>query len=285
MSLNVLVVDDSPVMRRMVRRSLGMSGLSVGEVHEAGNGLEALTVLGKNAVDVVIADINMPEMDGVEMVERMAADRALSHLPVVMVSSDRSEGKIERLKALGVRAYLTKPFRPETFKEVVEELVPEDPPIKTEPTKGLLADLASNALEECAFVMAKPTDDAFGWSEDVVYATIGFDGPRDGDLVIAAHHDMGAELAASMLGVDPDDPDVEESVASALAEVANILCGVVVAQIFGSDAPCRLGLPEVGHGGSTPAAGVSVTLVDDERRPIFVSLALRRPARRERGFA
>ncbi len=118
MSVRILAVDDSAIVRAMVRKAIGMSGLDVGAFHEAGNGREALELLATTPVDVVFADINMPEMSGLELVERMAADAALAAVPVVVVSSERNEARIEELRARGVR-YLKKPFRPEDFREVV----------------------------------------------------------------------------------------------------------------------------------------------------------------------
>lgn len=122
---HILIVDDSPVMRKIVARSVECSGLAVGDVHQAGNGLEALDVLAQHAVDVVFADINMPQMSGMELVERLAADGRLPAQPVVILSTERSEERIHRLRTLGVRAYLKKPFRPEDFKKVVTTLFPE----------------------------------------------------------------------------------------------------------------------------------------------------------------
>ena len=124
MALNVLIVDDSPIIRKMVRRAIEMCGLPIGELHQAGDGVEALKILADHWIDIVFADINMPNMDGVEMVERMAKDQLLDKIPVVIVSTERSETRIARLKELGVRAYLTKPFRPETFRDVVREVLP-----------------------------------------------------------------------------------------------------------------------------------------------------------------
>lgn len=283
MSLNVLVVDDSPVMRKMVRRSLGMCGLPIGDIHEAGNGLEALSVLGRQWVDVVIADINMPEMGGVEMVERMAKDGLLSRLPVVMVSSDRSEERVLRLKELGVRAYLGKPFKPEMFRAVVEELLPVGPSLKSEPTPALLGEIVASALEECAFVLARPSPDSIPWPEEVVRATMAFEGPAPGRLGLTTSREGGADLAANMLGVDLDDPDVQSSVDSALGELCNIVCGVLTERLFGREAPCRLGLPEVHHGSiseSRRGSAIATTLEDDEGRAYFVTLDLQRAAPR-----
>jgi two-component system chemotaxis response regulator CheY len=273
MSLNVLVVDDSPVMRRMVRRSLGMSGLPVGEIFEAGNGIEALATLGDRWVDVVIADINMPEMSGVEMVERMAADGLIGRVPIVMVSSDRSEERMERLKELGVHAYLTKPFRPEAFRAVVEDLLPICANLKAEPNATLLAEVTAGALEECVFVLARKTESPVEWPASVVHAGMSFDGPVPGRLGLATTFAVGRELAAAMLGVEADDGDAVASVDAALAELTNILCGVLVERLFGREVTCKLGLPEVTHGPlDAHAGGIHATLGDDEGRLFRVTM-------------
>jgi len=279
MSLNVLVVDDSPVMRRMVRRSLGMCGLPVGEVYEAGNGAEGLAVLSERWVDVVIADVNMPEVDGVEMVERMAKDGMLARLPVVMVSSDRAENRIERLKALGVRAYLTKPFRPEAFREIVEELLPLSTSLKAEPNGALLAELGATCLEECVFVLARPAEGRVTWPAEVSRAAIALDGPVPGRLTIAAGQALGLEIAAGMLGLDPADPEAHRSVDAALGELVNILAGVLAERLYGPDASYRIGLPELSRG---PPGGAAAALVDDEGRGFRLSLEMQRTVQRGR---
>jgi two-component system chemotaxis response regulator CheY len=123
MSYTILVVDDSAIVRTMVKKAVSMAGLDVGQVHEAANGKEALAVLGRTWIDVVFADINMPEMTGTELVRHMKADPALASTPVVIISSEQSQTRIDELKAWGARAYLKKPFRPEQFREVVENLL------------------------------------------------------------------------------------------------------------------------------------------------------------------
>ena len=128
MNLNVLIVDDSSVMRKMVRRALDMAAVPIREVHEAGNGSDALSVLANQWIDVVFADIHMPVMNGVEMVEAMADKGMLVHTPVVIVSSDRSEERVERLGQLGVLAYLYKPFKPEQIRDVLREVLAREVP-------------------------------------------------------------------------------------------------------------------------------------------------------------
>jgi two-component system, chemotaxis family, chemotaxis protein CheY len=123
MSFSILVVDDSPLIRKMMKRSLSLSKLDVGLVFEATNGKEALTVLQKEWVDVVLADIHMPVMSGTELIETMMKDEMLSRVPVVVVSAERSEPAIEHLKQLGICAHLTKPFTPEEVMATVTEIL------------------------------------------------------------------------------------------------------------------------------------------------------------------
>lgn len=123
MGYNILIVDDSKIIRAMVKKNIEMAGLPVASIHEAGNGEEALAVMADAWIDVVFADIHMPRMNGIEMVERMSADNILVSIPVVMVSSDRSQAHIDRLNNLGIRAYIKKPFRPESFRDVVADVL------------------------------------------------------------------------------------------------------------------------------------------------------------------
>ncbi len=123
MGYNVLIVDDSLIIRSMVIRTLRMSGLDLGEIYFAANGQQGLEVLQAHAVDIVFADINMPVMNGVQMVNTMAEQGMLEQVPVVIISSERNKQRMEYLKNLGVTAYLNKPFMPEDFKATVEQLL------------------------------------------------------------------------------------------------------------------------------------------------------------------
>jgi two-component system chemotaxis response regulator CheY len=125
MSYRILVVDDSPVSRKMVCRAVSMSGLDIGEILEASNGKEALEVVGRTWVDIVLADINMPVMSGAEMVAEMAKTDFMATTPVVIISSEKGEARVAELRSLGVSAYLPKPFRPEQIKQVVGGLLRE----------------------------------------------------------------------------------------------------------------------------------------------------------------
>lgn len=115
MAYNVLIVDDSPGMRKVIRKMLGQSGFETGLCVEAGDGLEALAVLAKESVDIVFTDINMPNMNGEELMERISVTPAYKHLLVLVVSTDRSEERMQRMTALGAKGYVTKPFVPRTL--------------------------------------------------------------------------------------------------------------------------------------------------------------------------
>ena len=126
MAFNVLIVDDSPAMRTFVRRVLDLSGLSVGRYLEAPNGEEALALLQAEWVDIILTDINMPAMDGEEFVRRLEQDELLRSIPVLVVSTDRTENRVRQMLTLGAKGYVKKPFLPETLREELERVLGAD---------------------------------------------------------------------------------------------------------------------------------------------------------------
>ncbi|MBN1806367.1 MAG: response regulator [Sedimentisphaerales bacterium] len=123
MSLNILIVDDSSLTRKAIRRIIDMLSLGVGEVLEAENGSEALKVLDEANINLVLADLNMPEMTGIEMIYRMKDKATTKDIPVVLVTTESSTTRIDGLLANGAKAYLHKPFTPEEFKKVITQAV------------------------------------------------------------------------------------------------------------------------------------------------------------------
>jgi two-component system, chemotaxis family, chemotaxis protein CheY len=123
MSFRALIVDDSPAMRGFVRRVLDASGLDLGAVFEAADGLEALDLLAREWVDIILTDINMPRMDGEALVTRLAHSPAYAAVPVIVISTDSTSARREHLHALGARGYLAKPFTPEMLREEVENVM------------------------------------------------------------------------------------------------------------------------------------------------------------------
>ena len=125
MAYHILIVDDSPAMCSFVRRVLNVSGFAVEECLQAGNGKEALDVLRRERVDAVLTDINMPVMDGEEFLRCLEEDDSLRSIPVLVVSTDRTDGRIQRMLALGAKGYVTKPFLPETLRAELESILGE----------------------------------------------------------------------------------------------------------------------------------------------------------------
>ncbi len=121
MALNVLVVDDSAVMRAMIVRTLKLSGVPLAEIHQAGNGEEGLRVVRDEWVDLILLDVNMPVMNGEEMLTALRAEEATRGLPVIVVSTESSDTRLARLTAQGARI-VHKPFPPETLRAMIAEV-------------------------------------------------------------------------------------------------------------------------------------------------------------------
>jgi len=122
MALNVLIVDDSLVVRKMIGKILNLAGVPLGEVFEAGNGREGLDVLEQNWVDLLIADLNMPVMNGEEMIEQIRSNPTWADLPVLIISTEGSESRIERLLEKNT-VFIHKPFTPEKVRDTVTEML------------------------------------------------------------------------------------------------------------------------------------------------------------------
>jgi two-component system chemotaxis response regulator CheY len=123
MAYRVLITDDSPAMRSFVRRVIELSGFELSHCFEAGDGEEAMSLLQREWVDAILTDINMPGVDGEELLRRLAADEMLRSVPAIVISTDATENRISRLLALGARGYVTKPFRPETLRAELERIL------------------------------------------------------------------------------------------------------------------------------------------------------------------
>lgn len=117
----VLIVDDSAVMRKIVERTLRQAGIGISTVLEAASGTQALDLLGQNRVDLILSDINMPEMDGLEFL-RLARERNLApDAPFVMITTESSEERVVQAIGNGAQGYIRKPF---TSEQVIERVLP-----------------------------------------------------------------------------------------------------------------------------------------------------------------
>ena len=120
--LNLLIVDDSAMMRAMIRRAAGVCGVPMGEIFEAGNGREAIAVLESQTVDALFTDINMPVMTGTELLRAIEQDGRWPTLLRVIISTDGSSSRRAEADKLHVRLYIEKPFRPEVMRDVLSVL-------------------------------------------------------------------------------------------------------------------------------------------------------------------
>ncbi len=123
--LRTLIVDDSSVMRKIVQRALRQAGFAVGEVLEAGNGFEALDILRHETVDLVLSDMNMPVMDGLEFMRQLGAVENARAVPVLMITTEGSESHVMEAISCGAAGYIRKPFTPDQMKEHVLPLLPK----------------------------------------------------------------------------------------------------------------------------------------------------------------
>ncbi len=123
MAKSLMIVDDSSTMRKIIMRTVRMSGLSFKRTEEASNGVEAIEKLNNTPVDIMLVDINMPEMGGTELVKKVREIPACEKTKIIIVSTESSQEIIESIMADGADGFITKPFTPEKFQEKLSPFV------------------------------------------------------------------------------------------------------------------------------------------------------------------
>lgn len=271
MAYNVLVVDDSETTRSIIAKALRHADVELGDVLFAGDGLEALEALKDNWIDIVFADLNMPNLSGVEMVERMAESDLLASVPVVIVSTEGRQERIDALLARGVAAYLRKPFAPEQVARIANDLLGVE---KLEVEGRRLEEAFFGAIEGFAMLVAEPLDEDPGAPERALESRMRITGARaEAEVVVVTSEQGGAAIAEAALGECEDD-----STQDALRELLNVLAGHLVDSMPGG--PYALQLPESrAIGGAEAWAGVGAmdqrVAFDLEGDPILVGLTIR----------
>jgi two-component system chemotaxis response regulator CheY len=117
MALDVLIVDDSAAIRKILQRVLVQANLEIGKVHEAGDGAEALEALKGNPVGLILSDLNMPNMDGLQFLTELRSRPEHRQTPVIMITTEGAQAKVMEAVSLGARGYVRKPFTAEQIKE------------------------------------------------------------------------------------------------------------------------------------------------------------------------
>lgn len=129
--IRALIIDDSSVMRKIVQRSLRDAGVVFNTLFEAGNGAEALAVLAAGQVDLILCDINMPVMNGLEFVRQLHSAKNAQSVPVVMITTEGGESDVMLALSAGAQGYIRKPFTTDQMKEVVLPLLSATPDTRT----------------------------------------------------------------------------------------------------------------------------------------------------------
>jgi len=131
MSYNILIVDDSRSMRKVLLKTLQLSGFEIGECLEASNGREAMDILDGKWVDLILSDVHMPVMDGIEFIRSMRDRDICSDVPVVFVTTEANEDRLRLLMDLGANGYIRKPFRPEEIRLLLSRVMGETDGFRT----------------------------------------------------------------------------------------------------------------------------------------------------------
>jgi two-component system chemotaxis response regulator CheY len=124
--LNVLIVDDSATMRALLYRVIGLADLPIGAIYQAPNGAEALKVLETQSIQAVFTDVNMPVMNGMELLREMAERPEWKDVLRIVISTDGSRLRREEARDLNVSLYVEKPFRPEVVRDVLSQIASAD---------------------------------------------------------------------------------------------------------------------------------------------------------------
>jgi two-component system, chemotaxis family, chemotaxis protein CheY len=123
MSFNVLIVDDSNAMRSVIKKIVTISGFQMDQCLEAGNGREAMEILSKNWIDIIISDINMPEVNGLELLDQLRKNETLKEIPVIMITTEGSLERMEEAFNRGAKGFIKKPFLPEDIRKILHQVI------------------------------------------------------------------------------------------------------------------------------------------------------------------
>ena len=302
--MRALVVDDQPNVRlllsHILRKKIGCT------VSLATNGIEALDLLGRQPFDLVVLDVMMPVMDGIEMLETMRRRPSLRHLPVIVLSAVRDEGKVRQLVRHGISGYLAKPLRPLDVAERIQDIIARITAAEAQSSRGLpappdeaslhdvlrtRADLRSQMISatEQVFgmmlgieVLAVPGDRSATVGDDVVSVALRLGQENCGlEFLIAAPRSMSERMTAQYL--QASDVIADEDVASTLGKIAIIISSRLQTTLRQRGDDVTLGHPTVSRVGPAEqetAGLMRVTYASSARDLRFVTTLRAVPAAR-----
>ena len=243
MDWNILVVDDSETVRSMVAKTLELAAVPMKQCFEAANGEEALGILSREKIDLALVDINMPVMDGNEMLHRMHSNPALKDVPVVLLTSEGRSKRVEELQSHGGYEYLRKPVTPEKIREVVTRLVGPRQPVES---LAQLGEIACGVIQKLALVIC----DLVQKSElppvegPIWQARMRFEGLRKGELSLSVPEPICDVFAGNVMGIEPETEGAHRLAQDALGEVVSVTCGHLLTALVGEGPSFKLYGPE-----------------------------------------
>lgn len=258
MAFNVLVADDSKTTRSIIIKALSHAGVQLGEIREAADGEAALQILSDSWIDIVFVDINMPVMTGTELIQRMAANSLIASIPVVIVSTEGRQDRIDALLASGAAAFIRKPFSPQQVIETARELLLA--PL-IEPAPDALQDAFYGAIEGFAMLVAIPLDETPAPPTEAVFAQMSFVGPASrGRVALAMPKDGCETIAVSATGSADANGGCD-----GVLELLNVVSGHLVESLPGGSFSLDLPTAETRDGESvwTEIEAMQVSLAFD----------------------
>ena len=122
MSYNAIVIDDSRPMRSIIIKTIKASGFNFENFFDASNGKQALSIIQNERLDIVITDYNMPDMNGLELIEAIKKDSKISSIPILVITTEGSKKRIDEFMQKGAAGYIKKPFTPELIKKKLNQI-------------------------------------------------------------------------------------------------------------------------------------------------------------------
>lgn len=241
---NILLVDDSNVVKAALIRILSESSLPIDQIFDAADGVEALGILDSNAVSLVITDINMPNMNGEELVEKMRSDPGKKGIPVIVISTDGSATRIDHLKSLDIKAYLRKPFKADEIITTLSEIL----------LTGMEKSPFEYLIQAMRQVMPSMVDmsphfpesgDVPAMQGDALNVRVNYAGEYTGELGLILERGLVSCIAARVMGLDDAEDISDDMVDDALRELMNVICGHFVTLMYGDKALINVSTPQV----------------------------------------
>lgn len=241
---NILLVDDSNVVKASLIMIISGSSLPIDQIFSAADGVEALSILDSNPISLVITDINMPNMDGEELVEKMRSDPGKKTIPVVVISTEGSAIRIEHLKSLDIKAYLRKPFKADEINAILSEILLTG--VEKSPFEFLIQAMRQVMPSMASMSPSFPdSGDVPDMQGEALNVRISYSGWHTGELGLILERRLVSRIAVRIMGMDEAEDLPEDMIEDALRELMNVICGHFVTLMYGDKSLLDVSTPQV----------------------------------------